>query len=70
MTHYRGKIEENLVLEAMRRIDPDATLVPGTLEYDTIKDMIICWLEQCGPEYALFMAEVGAKHLDRWRKLL
>lgn len=54
----------------MRRIDPDATLVPGTLEYDTIKDMIICWLEQCGPEYALFMAEVGAKHLDRWRKLL
>ena len=55
---------------ALKLIDPDGTLVPGTEDYDTLKCMIQGWVREYGRNRALCMARLGAKHLDGWRKLL
>jgi hypothetical protein len=62
--------EDGTIAKALAPIDPQGTLVQGTPEYDRIIDLLQCWIDQCGKEYALCMAQVGAKHLDRWRKFL
>ena len=58
---------EDTVSKALELIDPSGTLVPGTIEYKTIRDLILRWIDECGPDYAICMAEVGAEHLERWR---
>lgn len=54
----------------MALIDPSGTLVPGTDAYAVIEEMILRWIDECGPEYALRMAEAGVEHLERWRHYL
>ena len=54
--------------QALKLMNPSGTLVPGTNEYDSIKDMIIGWIDECGSECALDMAKMGAVHLDMWLK--
>ena len=62
--------DDKVLAQAFKIIDPSGTLVPGTQPYDTIRDMIQSWIDQCGPEKALDMARTGAKHLEGWRKFL
>ena len=58
--------EVETITKALTLIDPSSTLVPGTDEYGTIKDMILGWIKECGQDCALDMARKGAKHLDSW----
>lgn len=60
------KAKDETLTKALTQIDPSGTLVPGTDEYGTIKDMILGWMDECGQDYALDMARKGAKHLDSW----
>lgn len=62
--------EDNVLAQAFKLIDPSGTLVPGTEPQDTIKLMLEGWIRQYGPNHALCMARLGAKHLDSWRKFL
>ena len=55
---------------AMSLIDPGDTLRPGSREYANVRHLVRDWIDQCGSEQALFMARIGARHLDRWRKFL
>lgn len=61
---------EETLAKALALIDPYTTLVPGTQAHDTIRGLLAEWLDQCGPEQAIFMARMGANHLERWRKFL
>ena len=65
--HQTGNARDT-VHEAMKLIDPSGTLVPGTEAYDAVRGMVLEWIDQCGPDYALDMAERSAKHLDLWLK--
>ena len=60
----------DILIQAMALIDPSHSLVLGTELDDTIKYMILGWIEQFGPEYALQMAQSCEKHLERWGKCL
>jgi hypothetical protein len=60
--------EKDTLSQALELIDPSGTLQPGTEQYDYIRDMIQRWIDECGPENALQMAQKGAKHLDHWLK--
>lgn len=62
------KIENDTLTKALTLIDPSGTLVPGTEEHDSIKDMIRGWIDECGPDHALAMARKGAEHLGSWLK--
>jgi hypothetical protein len=62
--------ENDTFSKALVLFDPEGTLTPGSRGYDTISAMIRGWIDQCGPDYALDMAQTGAKHLHRWRKFL
>jgi hypothetical protein len=62
--------EDEIVAKALALIDPEKTLVPGTREHARIGDLVRCWIDECGQDYALCMARKGANHLDRWRKFL
>jgi len=68
MQQERTDQDDDIVLKAMGLIDPSGTLVPGTIKYKTIRDMIFGWIDECGPDYALDMARKGSKHLDLWLK--
>lgn len=68
MTDHRTDREGDTIREAMKLMDPSGTLQPGTMAYKTMRDMILRWVNECGPEYALCMAKVGAEHFERWRK--
>ena len=68
MPQQRTDIDGDTVSKAMALIDPSGTLVPGTVEYNTIRDMILGWIDECGPDYAIDMASKGAKNLDKWLK--
>ena len=70
MMQQRTEKERDSLSDALALIDPAGTLVPGTEAYDTIRDMILGWMDRCGPEYARCMAKIGAKHLDRWLKFI
>ena len=52
----------------MALIDPSGTLVPGTDEYDMIMDMVVKWIDGCGPDNAIYMARQCAMHFDKWIK--
>ena len=54
----------------MRLIDPEGTLVPGTRQYDRIREMIEIWLRQHSPDEVLEMARNSAKYLKVWWKVL
>jgi hypothetical protein len=60
MAIYRRDSKNDTINEAMKLIDPSGTLVPGTDEYDTIKDMLAVGIDVCGPDYALHMAKRGS----------
>jgi len=45
-------------------------LVPGTRQYDSIKEMLEIWIRQQGPDEALEMARNSAKYLKVWWKVL
>ena len=62
--------EDSVLAQAFKLIDPGATLVPGTEDYDTIQLMLQGWIREYGRNRALCMARLGAKHLDGWRKFL
>jgi len=66
----KRKIEDETLAKALLLIDSDGTLLPETRQYDRISVMIRGWIDQCGTEYTLCMAQIGAKHLDSWRKFL
>jgi len=59
---------EETLSRALKIIDPSGTLVPGTDEHESIQDMILKWIDECGADYALDMARKGEKHLDMWLK--
>jgi hypothetical protein len=61
---------DDILSQAMALIDPSRTLVLGTELDGTIRYMILGWIEQFGPEYALQMAQSCEKHLERWGKCL
>ena len=62
--------EDETLARAMALIDPGDTLRPGSRAYATVRNLVRDWVDQCGSEQALFMARIGARHLDRWRKFL
>jgi hypothetical protein len=70
MMQQRTDQERDALSDALALIDPSGTLVPGTEAHDAIRDMILDWMDRCGPDYAIGMAQIGAKHLDRWIKYL
>ena len=60
--------EGDIIREAMKLMDPSGTLQPESVAYDMIRDMILRWIGEAGPEYALCMAKVCAERFERWRK--
>jgi hypothetical protein len=60
--------DDSILQSAMSLLDPSGTLVPGTEAYDVIRDMTLGWIERCGPENALDMAQHFATHLAMWLK--
>jgi len=58
--------EDEIFHQAIALIDPSHTLVLGTESYDSIRDMILGWIDQFGPNNTLDMAKKGAVHLDMW----
>jgi hypothetical protein len=68
-TEPHQQSEDSTFTKTLALIDPKGDFVPGTREYDWMCDLIRCWIDQRGPDYALRMAEVGAEHFNRWRKL-
>ena len=60
--------DDSILQSAMSNLDPSGTLVPGTEAYEVIRDMILGWIERCGPENALDMAKHCAAHLAMWLK--
>jgi hypothetical protein len=56
--------------EALKLIDPEGMLIPGTRQYDSIKEMLEIWIRQHGPEETLEMARNSAKYLKVWWKVL
>lgn len=66
MQPQRTDQDGDTISKAMALIDPSGTLVSGTEEYELIRDMIVRWIEGCGPDNALYMARQGASHLDQW----
>ncbi len=69
MDHQPIEID-NFIPQALKLLDPGGSLKPGTEAYDTICCMIRGWIREFGPNRALCMARLGAKHLDGWRKFL
>ena len=61
---------DNHLSEALKLIDPTGSLKPGTDAYETIRCMVQGWIREHGPNRALCMARIGAKHLASWRKFL
>ena len=55
--------------EALKLIDLEGMLVPGTRQYDSIKEMLEIWIRQHGPDEALEMARNSAKYLKVWWKV-
>jgi hypothetical protein len=68
MQSGRSDQDDETVPKAMGLIDPSGNLVPGTELYDLIREMIIKWIDGCGPDNALYMARQGARHFDKWIK--
>jgi len=60
--------EDEIFHQAMDYIDPFHTLMLGTESYDSVRDMILGWIDQFGPNDTLHMAKKGAMHLDMWLK--
>jgi hypothetical protein len=56
--------------QAIKLIDPEGLLVPGTRQFNTIRDMLSEWIKAYGPERALYEAEQSAKFLRTWWKVL
>jgi hypothetical protein len=56
--------------EAIKLIDPEGMLVPGTRQYASIMEMLEIWLRQHSPDKALEMARNSAKYLKVWWKVL
>ena len=56
--------------EALKLIDPEGMLVPGTRQHTRIREMIKIWLRQHSPEEVLEMARNSAKYLKVWWKVL
>jgi len=47
----------NILLKALRRLDPNSELVPGTPEYRYTESMVLKWIRIHGPDHALEMVE-------------
>ena len=47
----------DILLKAIRRLDPNNELVPGTSDYRYTESMIIKWIRIHGPDQALVMVE-------------
>ena len=60
--------EDGTFQKAMTFIDPSHTLVLGTEPYDSVRDMILGWIDEFGPNCTFDMAKKGAVHLDMWLK--
>jgi len=58
------------ITEALRLIDPEGMLVPGTRQHDRIREMVEIWLRQHSPDEVLEMARNSAKYLKVWWKVL
>ncbi len=58
------------ISEAIKRIDPEGMLIPGTRQYGRIWEMLEIWLRQHGAEKTLEMARYSAKYLKVWWKVL
>ena len=66
MTEQPANIDDSALSEAMRLIDPTGMLVPSSEAYQSVREMVLGWIDGCGPDYAIDMARKGAKHLDIW----
>ena len=53
--------EHAILIEALKLLDPDGTLVPGTSECDNTKAMVLKWVRRYGPGKALEMVERSVK---------
>ena len=51
------------ISEALRLIDPEGMLIPGTRQYDRISEMIEIWLRRYSRDEVLEMARYSAKYL-------
>ena len=58
------------IIEAIKLVDPEGMLIPGTRQYDRIWEMLEIWLRQHGPDTTLEMARNSAKFLKMWWKVL
>ena len=56
--------------EALKLIDPEGMLIPGTRQYDSIKEMLEFWIRQHGPVETLEMSRNSATYLKVWWKVL
>jgi hypothetical protein len=51
--------EKDTLSRALTIIDPSETLVPGTDECESIKNLILRWIDECGSDFALDMARMA-----------
>lgn len=49
------------VSEALRIIDPDESLMPGTPEHNKITDMILAWMHEMDSDEVLRMSKVARR---------
>ena len=48
---------QEILFKALRRLDPDNELMPGTPEYKKTESMIVKWIRIYGPDQTLQMVE-------------
>ncbi len=61
-----GMDPDGTIKEALKLIDPEGMLIPGTRQYDRISEMIYIWLRRHSRDEVLEMARYSAKHLKVW----
>lgn len=70
MDRKTREVSGDALREALRRIDPDGTLVPDSREYKAMEKMIRGWLHSYGPQKTFEMVRCSAQHVEAWRKFL
>ena len=66
--HLEVTIEEDTLVKAIKLMDPEGIMVPGTKEHDDTKAMVTKWLNSYGTAYVLEVVMNCMKHIEVSKK--
>ena len=67
-TKRERKIEEDALSKALKLLDPEGTLVPGTQEYEDTAVMVTKWFDTYGTAETLEMVRDCMQHMEGSKK--